>query len=1282
MSAAKKMYLMASGSKVSQLDFVRWTPELYTNGAQTAGGRRGARRRGAGAHAQQGKRLSKWQVLLLAGSPQDRRANSMRQSLKNGYLRGFYSLSSFAEQQSMSKRKPKRPQPAPDPESSLEREEPQPTTFTEIGGSPAPGFTLRHVLRGHTSWIARIAWSPDGSHLASPSADTTIRIWDAHSGARVRTLQGHTGEVMSVAWSPDGQRLASGSEDKTIRLWDAATAKPLQMLEGHSDKVYSVAWSPDGQRLASGSEDKTIRLWDAASGTLLQKLTEHMGFAVTRVAWSPNGLRLASSDPDKTIKVWGAKSGKHLQTLKGHTGFVLSVEWSPDGQRLASASSDKTIRLWDSTSGKPLQMLEGHASELRYVSFSANGRWLASKSYDDTIRLWRCDTWACVAVLKEPSGLRWPAGLAFHPRLPVLATLGERDTIIRIWELDEALLLGQAQESVNYTTAKLVLVGDSGVGKTGLGWRLAHGEYKEHSSTHGQQFWPITELGLTRKDGTECEAVLWDLAGQHAYRQIHSIFLDNVAAALVLFDPSNRQEPLKGVKFWLEQLKGKGQMPPVVLVGARVDVSPPALSEQELEQFCQRHGIRGGYISTSAKRGEGLEALLERLKAQIPWDEMTATVTTATFKRIKDYVLALKEKPDREGVLVGPLALREKLQASDPDWRFTDAEMMTAVGHLETHGYVAVLRSSAGEQHILLAPELLVTLASSVVFLADKNPRELGAVSETELLRGVYPFDELAGLSPAESQVLLDAAVLRFLLHNICFRETLDDETLLVFPALIKQKRPLQDDLPSTDDISYVVRGRVENLYASLVVLLGYTPSFTRINQWQNQAQYEMGEGEICGFRLIEDREGEIELVLYYGDRMPAAGRFKFQELFEQFLHQRDVEVTRFPPVVCPDGHRQKRDSVMEAARERLPSLYCYRCGKQTALPNFDRPPTIGIDASPWLQREEAAARLRSAYEVQLTKVKGYRRGWETPRCYVSHLPAQEAWAEELIHDLRDAGVYVVEQAAQVRPDDFVVVVDTPAYQKAFGTAALADDEPLVRARLGREKRRLLSLALAGRGAAHAHGGCTFGDFCDETHYPVGLFDVVLRLYAIPFDHVGFAPARQALHEQWEQTLARKKGDGATSPLKIFISYSHEDETFKDELVTMLAGLQLHGVVDAWHDRRIEAGDEWNKSIRDAMNDCDLALLLVSPDYLASRFIQAEEQPGLLQRSREMQLRVIPIIVRPCKWTSDPVLKDLQALPKDGEAVTTFSKDDGGRDQVWVDIATVIETRAKARLTP
>ncbi|MCP4689013.1 MAG: hypothetical protein GY859_13245, partial [Desulfobacterales bacterium] len=336
-----------------------------------------------------------------------------------------------------------------------------------------------------------------------------------------------------------------------------------------------------------------------------------------------------------------------------------------------------------------------------------------------------------------------------------------------------------------------------------------------------------------------------------------------------------------------------------------------------------------------------------------------------------------------------PTELRQQLQATDPDWQFTDAEMMTAVGHLATHGYVTILKSSAGEKYILLAPDLLVDLASSIVLLADKHERELGAVSETEILQGRQPFDELAGLDEAEQHILLEAAVLRFLEHNVCFRETFGRDTLLIFPGLIKQKRPLEDDFPASDDMSYIVRGRVENLYAMLVVLLGYTPTFIRLNQWQNQAQYAIGPAQICGFRLIEDREGEIELVLYYSQQMPPDGRASFQELFERFLYQREVEVTRFPPVVCPKEHRLERATVVNRLRDGKTFAFCAECGEKVELPDIDKP-GIGVEASVWLQREEAAARLRSAYETQLARVKSYRRQWAAPRCYLSRVPGQD----------------------------------------------------------------------------------------------------------------------------------------------------------------------------------------------------------------------------------------------------------------------------------------------------
>ncbi len=146
---------------------------------------------------------------------------------------------------------------------------------------------------------------------------------------------------------------------------------------------------------------------------------------------------------------------------------------------------------------------------------------------------------------------------------------------------------------------------------------------------------------------------------------------------------------------------------------------------------------------------------------------------------------------------------------------------------------------------------------------------------------------------------------------------------------------------------------------------------------------------------------------------------------------------------------------------------------------------------------------------------------------------------------------------------------------------------------------------------------------------------------------------------------------------RIFIVYSHKDEAFKDELIVMLAGLQRQGIIDIWQDRRIEAGNEWYEEIQKAIIDCDIAFLLISPDFIASPFIQDKELTRLFERRIKEGLRVIPIIVRSCLWKNEPVMKDLQVLPKDGKPVISFSKETGARDEVWMTIGKAIENLAR-----
>jgi len=143
------------------------------------------------------------------------------------------------------------------------------------------------TLEGHTASVSSVAFSRDGALLASGSADNTVRLWDAATGAAKHTLKGHTYSVSSVAFSPDGTLLASGSGDKTVRLWDAATGAAKPTLEGHTYWVSSVAFSPDGTLLASGSDDNTVRLWDAATGAMLQRIT--VAFYVKVISFTSDG---------------------------------------------------------------------------------------------------------------------------------------------------------------------------------------------------------------------------------------------------------------------------------------------------------------------------------------------------------------------------------------------------------------------------------------------------------------------------------------------------------------------------------------------------------------------------------------------------------------------------------------------------------------------------------------------------------------------------------------------------------------------------------------------------------------------------------------------------------------------------------------------------------------------------------------------------------------------------------------------------------------------------------
>jgi internalin A len=144
--------------------------------------------------------------------------------------------------------------------------------------------------------------------------------------------------------------------------------------------------------------------------------------------------------------------------------------------------------------------------------------------------------------------------------------------------------------------------------------------------------------------------------------------------------------------------------------------------------------------------------------------------------------------------------------------------------------------------------------------------------------------------------------------------------------------------------------------------------------------------------------------------------------------------------------------------------------------------------------------------------------------------------------------------------------------------------------------------------------------------------------------------------------------DEVNQALKLFYSYSHKDETLRNEMETHLKLLQRQGWIETWHDRKIEAGDEWKRKIDENLERADIILLLVSSDFIASDYCWDKEMTHALERHDRGEAHVVPVIVRDVNWTRGPFAK-LQALPKDGLAVTKWSD----KDSAWRNVSDGIE---------
>jgi small GTP-binding protein len=747
-------------------------------------------------------------------------------------------------------------------------------------------------LLDHVSYAGTIGWSCDGGYISAwwkgSEGEGTVAVWtvdvDAAACRRQFTLEGISGGVECVVWSPVDSEVfavAAGDQLTLFRLTsDAAGATEQWRVPYFIDlnRRPGVAFSPSGEEIALVHESGQLHMRGVGSGALESSTPD---IEANHLHWSQAGMILAIGDSaiGRDDRVLLLSSDSAEVAIKDDTQRIVWADWAPDGQTFCTGGASGLVRIWERT-GRLLRALEGHTAEVTSVSFSHDGRLLYSEDADGIVQCWDVNSWQKAGRVEASERQAFPGGMAAAPISPLLARFGGKSEQLEIYRVNvDRTAVADLRTTRTYANAKVVLIGDTGVGKSGLSLVLTNQPYAPTDSTHARQVSTLEETVAARPGGglVQRETLLWDMAGQPGYRLIHQLHLTEVAVALIVFDARNEDDPFAGVRYWARSLRQRADKSiPAILVAARTDRGGIPVSRRRIDEVCDELGLTS-YYETSARENRQIDELADAIRAAIDWSALPQTVSTTLFETIKQFLLSERDSSRvlATGADLYRLFLSEHPgQADEPELR---ASFVTCVRLLELRDLVR--RLSFGG-FILLRPELLDAYASWLIDAARAQPDGLGSLGEADALTGEFPLPSDTRLAADQERLLLIAMVEELLRHDVALRVTTDDGVDLVFPSQLTAD-PYVERFDSAVDVVFRFDGPVQSVYATLVVRLAHVAAYRVDQMWRNTSNYLAVVGGRCGLRLraIEDGRGELA-VSFDGD---ASEETKY--LFEEYVH-------------------------------------------------------------------------------------------------------------------------------------------------------------------------------------------------------------------------------------------------------------------------------------------------------------------------------------------------------------------------------------------------------------
>lgn len=221
--------------------------------------------------------------------------------------------------------------------------------------------TIRRRLTGFVDRVVTLSYSPFGLRLATgggaPTEDGEVRVFNAATGAQLADIKpSHSDTVFGVAFSPDGTLLATAGADKFVKVFEVPSGKLAKSFEGHTNHVLDVGWSANGKLLASAGADNLVKIWDYEKGEKARDIRNH-DKQITRLAFVPRTPTFLTTAGDGIVRTWNVESGGTGRTFGDAKGTLDAVAASADGLLVAAGGEEGIVRLYTAVDGKLVKAL-------------------------------------------------------------------------------------------------------------------------------------------------------------------------------------------------------------------------------------------------------------------------------------------------------------------------------------------------------------------------------------------------------------------------------------------------------------------------------------------------------------------------------------------------------------------------------------------------------------------------------------------------------------------------------------------------------------------------------------------------------------------------------------------------------------------------------------------------------------------------------------------------------------------------------------------------------------